>query len=60
MTTQPIADLRLEAHRYSFHLGTEELIKRLPAPQSVQCAVTLFHVASYFALVKLNSRLQVR
>ena len=34
MTTQPIADLRSEAHRYSFHLGTEELIKRLPAPQS--------------------------
>ena len=38
MTTQPIADLRSEAHRYSFHLGTEELIKRLPAPQSDQCA----------------------
>ena len=37
MTTQPIADLRSEAHRYSFHLGTEELIKRLPAPQSNQC-----------------------
>ena len=37
MTTQPIADLRSEAHRYSFHLGTEELIKRLPAPQSDQC-----------------------